>query len=68
MSLEPVRTDDGIEYRDGNEVVVMGKTWPPRDPEVVKTLLEHANISTPDKELRMLLFGVVEPMDERDNS
>ena len=68
MPLKPVRTDDGIEYRDGDGVVVVGNTWPPREPEVIEELLEHANISTPDKELRMLLYGIVEPDDEGDNS
>lgn len=68
MSLKPVRTDEGIEYRDGDHVVVVGHTWPPRESEVVEALLEHSNISTPDKDLRMVLYGAVEPDNERSDS
>ena len=60
MSYEAVRTDDGIEIRDGDEVIAVSKTWPPREPDVLDILFDHANISQPTKGLLNILFAVTE--------
>ena len=65
MSYAAVRTDDGIEIRDGDDVIATFNTWPPRDSDGLDTLLEDANISTPQKSLFKILFGTVELHDER---
>jgi len=64
MSYEAVRTDDGIEIRDGDEVIVVSKTWPPREPDVLDILFDDANISQPTKGLLNILFGVTDLADE----
>jgi len=68
MSLTPVRTDDGIDTRDGEDVIVTVNTWPPRDDQTLEDLFDEANISTPQKDLFKILFGVAELEDERDQS
>jgi len=64
MSYEPVRTDDGIEIRDGDDVVATFNTWPPRENDGLDQLFEDANISTPQKQLFKILFGLVELDDQ----
>ena len=66
--MKPVKTGDGWEIRDGETVIVTTASWPPRDPDNLETLFEEANISTPQKELFKILFGVVEPEDETSQS
>ena len=59
--MTPIEVSDGWEIRDGDEVIIHSATWPPRDPDDLETLFEEANISTPQKELFKILFGVIEP-------
>ena len=66
MTYQSVRTDDGIEIRDGDDVIATFNTWPPREDEGLEQLLEDANISTPQKGLFKILFGVVDLEDESD--
>ena len=68
MSYTPVYTDDGIEIRDGDDVIATFNTWPPREEDGLETLFEDANISTPQKELFKIVFGVVELEDERSDT
>ena len=66
MTYQPVQTDDGIEIRDGDDVIATFNTWPPREEEGLEQLLEDANISTTQKGLFKILFGVVDLEDESD--
>ena len=66
--MKAYRTDDGIEIRDGDEVLTKTSTWPPSDADKLDTLFNNVSISTPQKELFKILFGVVEPIDERSDS
>ena len=68
MTYKPVRTDDGIEIRDDDDVVATFNTWPPRDDEGLEQLFDDADISTPQKGLFKILFGVVELEDERSDT
>lgn len=68
MSYKPVRTNDGIEIRDRNDVIATFNTWPPRENDALEDLFDDANISTPQKELLKILFGVVELEDERSDT
>ena len=63
--MKPYRTGDGWEVRDGDETIIVFDTWPPKDPEDLETLFSEADISTPQKELFKILFGVIDPEDER---
>ena len=66
MSYTPVKTDDGIEIRDGDEVIATFNTWPPRQSDEIENLFEDANVSQPMKGLLHILFGVAELKDERE--
>jgi len=66
MTLTAYRTDEGIEIRDDDSVVAEFNTWPPRDADSLDDLFDEGNISTPQKELFRILFGVDKPIDERD--
>ena len=68
MRYTAVRTDDGIEIRDGDDVIATFNTWPPREDDGLEQLLDDANISSPQKGLFKILFGVVDLVDERDHS
>ena len=68
MRYEAVNTDDGIEIRDDGNVIATFNTWPPREDEGLEQLFEDANISTPQKGLFKILFGVSELEDERTES
>lgn len=66
MTFNPVQVDGGIEIRDGNgNIIETFNTWPPREAEQLDSLFEEANISTPQKDLWKLMFGVTELQDER---
>ena len=65
MSYQPVKTDDGIEIRDGAEIIATVTSCPPRDEDGLEQLFDDANISTPQKDLFKILFGVAEIEDER---
>ena len=60
MSYQAIKTDDGIEIRDGGDVVATFNTWPPRESDGVEELLDDANVGQPMKGLLCVLFGVVE--------
>jgi len=60
MSYQAVQTDDSIEIRDGDDVIATFNTWPPREDEGLEQLFDGANISTPQKGLFKILFGVAE--------
>ena len=64
MSYQAVRTDDGIEIRDGESVIATAEAWPPRDPDTLADLFDDANVSSSTKDLLTLLFGVIELDDE----
>ena len=66
MKYTPVQTDDGIEIRDGDDVIATFSTWPPRGNEGLEQLFDDANISNPQKQLFKILFGVANLEDERD--
>ena len=66
--MRAVQTDDGIEIRDGDDVITTVATWPPRKAEALDELFEATDISTPQKELFKILFAVVELQDEREQS
>ena len=65
MTYTPVRTDDGIEIRDNDDVVAQFNTWPPRDPDGLEDFFDDADISQPNKSVFRILFGVEELVDER---
>ena len=62
------RTEDGIEIRDGDKLVTVADTWPPRDEETLDQLFNEASISQPTKGVLKVLFGVIEVKDERDQN
>ena len=68
MSYQAVQTDDGIEIRDGDDVIAEFNTWPPREDEGLDQLFDDANISTPQKELFKILFAVADLHDERSDT
>ena len=68
MTYRAIRTNKSIEIRDGDDVIATFNTWPPREDEGLEQLFEDANISTPQKDLFKILFGVVDIEDERDHS
>ena len=65
MSYAAVRTDDGVEIRDGDDVIATFNSWPPREDGGLEQLFDDANISTPQKSLFKILFGTVKLHDER---
>ena len=68
MPYTAVRTDDEIQIRDGDDIIATFDTWPPKDAEGLETLFNDANISTPQKGLFKILFGVAEVKDERSDT
>ena len=68
MTYTTIRTDEGVEIRDGDDVIANFNTWPPREEEGLEQLFDEANISTPQKQLFKILFGVAELKDERSDT
>ena len=66
MPYEAHSVDDGIEIRDGDEVITTVNTWPPRDAEALEDLFDHANVSQAMKGLLRILFGVEDVKYDRD--
>ena len=66
MSYKAVQTDDGIEIRNGDEVITTVNTWPPRDAEAFEDLFDDANVSQPMKGLLWILFDIGDIKDDRD--
>ena len=68
MTYKAVRTEKGIVIKDDNESITTCATWPPNEDETLEVLFDEANISTPQKELFKVLFGIVELEDERSDT
>ena len=66
MSYTAFKTDEGIEIRNGEDVITTVHTWPPRDPNGLDDLLKHAEISDPTRSVIRILFGVEELIDDRE--
>ena len=62
-----IETDDGIEISDGEELITISKTWPPKDPEVVSDLLSHAGFDQDAQEVLKILLGRFELQSDVDN-
>ena len=58
MSYKAYQTENGIEIRDGGDVVITVNSWPPRDEDKIDALFDDADISDPTRSVLHLLLGV----------
>ena len=61
--MRVVKTDEQWDIKEGDTVIASSDSYPPTDETVIEAILEEANISTDQKEMFKILFGVA-PVNE----
>ena len=64
MTYDLIQTDSGIEIKDGDKTVTKTKSWPPRNPETIETLLDNAGFDEGEKSALKIMLGVADIGDE----